>query len=184
MAVDTDQYSEEQQLRMVEAIMFAVRQPLTIAAIEKRLAAGIKAGPLLRNLARQYSSRGVNLVQIGNSWAFRTSPDLAFLLTEERVTRRKLSKAAMETLAVVAYHQPLTRAEIENIRGVSTTRSTLGKLIEIGWVGLGTRRDSPGRPVTYIVTRRFLDHFGLSRLADLPDLEDLRSAGLVQNRPD
>lgn len=182
MPADTDRFSDEEQLRMVEAILFAVKEPLTTAAIAKRLPTGIKAGPLLQELARQYSGRGVNLARIGNSWAFRTAPDLAFLLTEERVIRRKLSKAAMETLAVVAYHQPLTRAEIEDIRGVSTTRSTLGKLIEIGWVGFGTRRESPGRPVTYIVTRRFLDHFGLAKLADLPDLEDLRKSGLVESR--
>ena len=167
---------------MVEAILFAAPQPITTAAIQKRLPAGVDAGQALRDLGDFYRDRGVNLVRIGNAWALRTSPELAFLLTEERVTRRKLSRAAMETLAIVAYHQPVTRAEIEEIRGVSSSRSTLGRLVETGWVSFGTRREAPGRPVTYIVTQGFLDHFGLTNLTDLPDLDELRSAGLVQRR--
>ncbi len=165
---------------MVEALLFAVSRPMTTAALQKRLPAGADARQALRKLEDFYRDRGVNLVRIGSAWAFRSSPDLGFLMTEERVSRRKLSKAAIETLAVVAYHQPVTCAEIEDIRGVSSSRSTLGRLVETGWVGFGARRDAPGRPATYIVTQAFLDHFGLADLADLPDLEELRSAGLVQ----
>lgn len=172
-----------EQERMVEAVLFAVSGPMTEAAINDRLPMGCDTGAALDLLRTRYHGRGVQLVKIGDSWAFRTAPDLGFLLSREVVETRKLSRAAIETLAIVAYHQPVTRAEIEEIRGVSVSRGTVDQLIELDWVKLGRRRMTPGRPVTLVVTPHFLDHFGLESARDLPGIRELRDAGLLDNRP-
>ena len=143
---------------------------------------GADVAPLLDELAARYAGRGVNLVRRGERWAFRTAPDLGFLLRREQAESRPLSRAALETLAVIAYHQPATRAEVEEVRGVATGRGTLDLLMEAGWVRMRGRRRTPGRPVTYGTTEAFLDHFGLEGLADLPGLEELKGAGLLSNR--
>ncbi len=166
--------------RIAEAILFAAREPVPAAAIAERLPQGTDAEAVLRDLSRFYAGRGVNLVRVAGAWAFRTAPDLSYLLSRDRVEPRRLSRAALETLAIVAYHQPVTRAEIEDIRGVSTAKGTLDTLIETGWVRLRGRRKSPGRPVTYGTTPAFLDHFGLDSIADLPGLEELKATGFVE----
>ncbi|TKA94863.1 SMC-Scp complex subunit ScpB, partial [Cereibacter changlensis] len=137
----------------------------------------------LAALRRRYEGRGVVLVRVGDAWAFRTAPDLGHLMRKETVEQRKLSRAAVETLAIVAYHQPVTRAEIEEIRGVAVSRGTVDQLLELEWIRFGRRRMTPGRPVTFVVTEQFLDHFGLESARDLPGLKDLRAAGLLDNRP-
>ena len=137
----------------------------------------------LAALRRRYEGRGVELSRVGDGWAFRTAADLGFLMSREVVETRKLSRAAIETLAIVAYHQPVTRAEIEEIRGVSVSGGTLDQLIELGWVRLGRRKMTPGRPMTFVVTQGFLDHFGLESDRDLPGIAELRAAGLLDNRP-
>lgn len=172
-----------EQERMVEAILFAVAEPLTLAQIAARLPAGCDTAEALGQLARRYAGRGVQLMQIGDAYALRTAPDLGHLMTRETVETRKLSRAAIETLAIVAYHQPVTRAEIEEIRGVAVSRGTVDQLMELGWIRLGRRRMTPGRPVTFVVTEAFLDHFGLASTRDLPGLKELRAAGLLDNRP-
>lgn len=139
--------------------------------------------PSLAYLRKRYEGKGVNLVKSGDGWAFRTAPDLGFLMQKETVETRKLSRAGVETLAIIAYHQPTTRAEIEEIRGVSVSRGTLDMLLELGWIKLGRRRMTPGRPVTFIVTQEFLDHFGLETSRDLPGIRELRAAGILDNRP-
>lgn len=173
-----------EQERMVEAILFASRAPLTGREIAERLPVGSDVGEALAALRARYAGRGVHLARIGEGWAFRTAADLGFLMTREAVETRKLSRAAIETLAIVAYHQPVTRAEIEEIRGVSVSGGTLDLLIELGWVRLGRRRQTPGRPMTFVVTPAFLDHFGLESDKDLPGIAELRAAGLLDNRPD
>ncbi len=150
-----------EQERMVEAVLFASREPLTSRQIAERLPEGSDVAEALVALRRRYEGRGVHLGRIGEGWAFRTAADLGFLMSREVVETRKLSRAAIETLAIVAYHQPVTRAEIEEIRGVSVSGGTLDLLIELGWVRLGHRRAVPGRPMTFVVTQGFLDHFGL-----------------------
>lgn len=172
-----------QQERMVEAILFASARPMTLREIGQRLPAGCDAGEALRLLRARYEGRGVHLARVGDAWAFRTAADLAFLMQEEAVETRRLSRAATETLAIIAYHQPVTRAEIEEIRGVAVSRGTLDQLIELEWVRLGRRRQTPGRPVTFVVTETFLDHFGLESARDLPGLAELRAAGLLESRP-
>lgn len=172
-----------EQERMVEAILFAVPEPMSEIAITNRLPIGCDARAALESLSGRYQGRGVQLVKVGDGWAFRTAPDLGFLLSREVVETRKLSRAAIETLAIVAYHQPVTRAEIEEIRGVSVSRGTVDQLIELDWVKLGRRRMTPGRPVTLVVTPHFLDHFGLESARDLPGIKELRDAGLLDNRP-
>lgn len=174
---------DAQQERMVEAVLFASATPVSIAELNGRMPHGCDAEAALRRLGVHYEGRGVRLVRVGEAFAFRTAPDLAFLMQREIVETRRLSRAAVETLAIVAYHQPVTRAEIEEIRGVSVSRGTLDQLIEMEWVRLGRRRMSPGRPVTYVVTEGFLDHFGLGSSRDLPGLKELRAAGLLDNRP-
>jgi segregation and condensation protein B len=169
----------EEQERMAEAILFAAAEPLPLAEIERRLPEGSDARAALHALGRRYEGRGVNLVRTGGGWAFRTAPDLAHLLACEAVETRRLSRAAIETLAIVAYHGPVTRTEIEEVRGVSVSRGTLDQLVEIGWVRLGRRRQTPGRPATYVATEGFLDHFGLGSLQDLPSLAELRAAGFL-----
>jgi segregation and condensation protein B len=172
-----------EQERMVEAILFASAEPLGAAQIEARMPRGCDVPEALAALARRYEGRGVMLMRLGEAWAFRTAPDLGHLMQREVVETRKLSRAAIETLAIIAYHQPVTRAEIEEIRGVALSRGTLDQLLELDWIRLGRRRMSPGRPVTFVVTPAFLDHFGLASARDLPGLADLRAAGLLDNRP-
>ncbi len=164
---------------MVEAILFASAAPVTVGELHARLPHGCDATVALARLMERYEGRGIRLVRVGDAWAIRTAADLAFLMTRETVETRKLSRAATETLAIVAYHQPVSRAEIEEIRGVAVSRGTLDQLLDLGWIGLGRRRQTPGRPVTFVVTRGFLDHFGLASARDLPGLAELRSAGLL-----
>jgi segregation and condensation protein B len=168
-----------EELRILEALLFAAAAPLDEKDLASRLPAGVDIRALLTQLQRDYASHGVNLVRVGGKWALRTANDLAWLLTHESVVTRKLSRAAIETLAIVAYHQPVTRAEVEEIRGVSTSKGTLDVLLETGWVRLRGRRKAPGRPVTYGTSEAFLSHFGLDALGDLPGLDELRGAGLV-----
>lgn len=172
-----------EQERMVEAILFAATEPVTVADLERRMPHGCDPAEALAYLRRRYEGRGVRLVRVGDAWAFRTAPDLGHLMQKEVVEQRKLSRAAIETLAIIAYHQPVTRAEIEEIRGVAVSRGTIDQLLEMEWIRFGRRRMTPGRPVTFVVTETFLDHFGLESARDLPGLKDLRAAGLLDNRP-
>jgi segregation and condensation protein B len=172
-----------EQERMVEAVLFASSEPLSQREIAGRLPQGCDVGEAITALARRYEGRGVQLMRLGDAWAFRTAPDLGFLMSRQVVEQRRLSRAAIETLAIVAYHQPVTRTEIEEIRGVSVSRGTLDQLMELGWIRLGRRRQTPGRPVTFVVTPAFLDHFGLESEGDLPGLAELRASGLLDNRP-
>lgn len=172
-----------EQERMVEAILFASAEPVTVAELHARLPHGCNAPAALEELQKRYEGRGVRVVRAGDAWAIRTAPDLAFLMTRETVETRKLSRAAIETLAIIAYHQPATRAEIEEIRGVSVSKGTIEQLMELDWIKLGQRRETPGRPITFVVTRSFLDHFGLSSPRDLPGLKELRAAGLLDSSP-
>jgi segregation and condensation protein B len=174
---------EAAQERMVEAILFASAAPLTVAELHARLPHGCDAPAALERLAKRYEGRGVRLIRAGDAWAFRTAPDLAHLMTRETVETRRLSRAATETLAIVAYHQPVTRAEIEEIRGVAVSKGTVEQLMELDWIGLGRRRETPGRPTTFVTTRAFLDHFGLRSPKDLPGLRELRAAGLLESTP-
>ncbi len=172
-----------EQERMVEAILFASSAPVTLREMEARMPHGCDAAEALAYLRRRYEGRGVHLLRVGEGYAFRTAPDLGFLMQKDVVESRKLSRAAIETLAIVAYHQPVTRAEIEEIRGVAVSRGTIDQLLELDWIRFGRRRMTPGRPVTFVVTETFLDHFGLESARDLPGLKDLRAAGLLDNRP-
>lgn len=172
-----------EQERMVEAVLFASAEPVTIADLEARMPHGSDAVQAVEILQKRYEGRGVRVTRVGEAWAIRTAPDLGFLMQKETVETRKLSRAAIETLAIVAYHQPCTRAEIEEIRGVSVSRGTIDQLLEMEWIRLGRRRMTPGRPVTFVVTPQFLDHFGLENARDLPGLKELRAAGLLENRP-
>jgi segregation and condensation protein B len=171
-----------EQERMVEAILFASAEPVTVADLNKRMPHGCDAAEALAYLRKRYEGRGVRVVRVGDAWAFRTAPDLSFLMQQERIETRKLSRAAIETLAIIAYHQPATRAEIEEIRGVTVSRGTIDQLLEMEWIRFGRRRMTPGRPVTFVVTQQFLDHFGLESARDLPGLAELRSAGLLDSR--
>jgi len=168
-----------EELRILEALLFAAGAPLDEKILAARLPAGTDVRASLADLQKEYAPRGVNLVRIGGKWSLRTANDLAWLLTHESVVTRKLSRAAIETLAIVAYHQPVTRAEVEEIRGVSTSKGTLDVLLETGWTRLRGRRKAPGRPVTYGTNEAFLSHFGLDALTDLPGLDELRGSGLV-----
>ena len=172
-----------EQERMIEAILFATSEPITLRELEQRLPHGCDAGEAMVYLRRRYEGRGVQVMRIGDAYAFRTAPDLGFLMQKETVEVRKLSRAAIETLAIIAYHQPVTRAEIEEIRGVAVSRGTVDQLLELEWIRFGRRKMTPGRPVTFVVTQQFLDHFGLENARDLPGLKELRSAGLLENRP-
>jgi segregation and condensation protein B len=175
--------SMAEQERMAEAVLFASAEPMTVREIAARLPAGCDAPEAIAMLRRRYAGRGVHLVRVGEAFAFRTAADLGHLMAREVVETRKLSRAAMETLAIVAYHQPVTRAEIEEIRGVSVSGGTLDLLMELGWVRFGRRRQTPGKPATFVVTQAFLDHFGLEGPSELPGLAELRAAGLLDNRP-
>ena len=172
-----------EQERMVEAVLFASAAPMSLREIAARLPAGCDAAEALQSLRARYQGRGVELTRVGDAWAFRTAGDLGFLMQESTVESRRLSRAATETLAIIAYHQPVTRAEIEEIRGVAVSRGTLDQLIEMEWVRIGRRRQTPGRPVTFVVTESFLDHFGLESARDLPGLAELRASGLLDSRP-
>ena len=171
------------QERMIEAILFASADPVTLAELANRMPHGCDPAEGLLTLRRRYEGRGVNLVRVGDAYALRTAPDLGHLMHKETTEHRKLSRAAIETLAIVAYHQPVTRTEIEEIRGVAVSRGTVDQLMELDWIRFGRRRMTPGRPVTFVVTDHFLDHFGLESARDLPGLKDLRAAGLLENRP-
>ena len=179
-ASDREENQRAEELRILEALLFAAEEPLDEKALASRLPEGTDVRALLTQLQQEYSSRGVNLVRVAGKWTLRTASDLAWLLTRESTVPRKLSRAAIETLAIVAYHQPVTRAEIEEIRGVTTSKGTLDVLLETGWVRLRGRRKAPGRPVTYGTTEGFLSHFGLEALADLPGLDELKGAGLIE----
>ena len=172
-----------EQMRMIEAILFATAEPMTVNALNERMPHGCDAAEALARLRKIYAGRGVNVMKIGDAWAIRTASDLSFLMQKERVETRKLSRAAIETLAIIAYHQPVTRAEIEEIRGVSVSRGTVDQLIEMEWIRFGRRKLTPGRPVTFVVTQNFLDHFGLESARDLPALKELRAAGLLESQP-
>lgn len=172
-----------EQERMCEAILFASAEPVTVKELNDRMPHGCDAAEALVHLRKRYEGRGVQLAKVGDAWAMRTAPDLGFLMQKEMVETRKLSRAAIETLAIIAYHQPVTRAEIEEIRGVSVSRGTVDQLLEMEWVRFGRRKMTPGRPVTFVVTPQFLDQFGLESARDLPGLKELRAAGLLENRP-
>jgi segregation and condensation protein B len=176
---NTDAQERAEELRILEALLFAAEEPLDEKALAGRLPAGVDVRTLLVQLQNEYEPRGVNLVRVGGKWSLRTASDLAWLLTREMVVTKKLSRAAIETLAIVAYHQPVTRAEIEEIRGVTTSKGTLDVLLETGWIRLRGRRKAPGRPVTYGTTEAFMSHFGLDALADLPGIDELKGAGLI-----
>ena len=177
---DRQQPMRAEELRILEALLFAAEGPLDEKQLAARLPAGVDAHALLLQLQKEYTPRGVNLVRVAGKWTLRTASDLAWLLTHEAIVTRKLSRAAIETLAIVAYHQPVTRAEVEEIRGVSTAKGTLDVLLETGWIRLRGRRKAPGRPVTYGTTEGFLSHFGLEALTDLPGLDELKGAGLIE----
>ena len=173
--------SVTEQIRMVEAILFASSTPVTVNELKSRMPQGSDPESALSELKSHYSNRGVNLVKVGDGWAIRTSADLSFLMRKETVETRKLSRAAVETLAIIAYHQPVTRLEIEEIRGVGVSKGTVDLLLEMDWIKFGRRKLTPGRPITFVVTQHFLDHFGLESVKDLPGLRELKSAGLLEN---
>jgi segregation and condensation protein B len=170
-----------EKLRILEAVLFAASEPLDEAAMAEFFTAKDDIGALCEELQNLYAGRGVNLARVAGKWAFRTAPDLSFILERYSVEPKKLSRAALETLAIIAYHQPVTRAEIEEIRGVSTSKGTLDALLEMGWVRMRGRRRAPGRPVTYGTTDIFLEHFGLDGVRDLPGLAELKGAGLLDS---
>ncbi|MEH6831517.1 MAG: SMC-Scp complex subunit ScpB [Sulfitobacter sp.] len=172
-----------EQERMVEAVLFASAEPVTLKDLEVRMPHGCDAAEAMVHVRRRYEGRGVHVMKVGDAYALRTAADLGYLMQKETVEVRKLSRAAIETLAIIAYHQPVTRAEIEEIRGVSVSRGTVDQLLELEWIRFGRRKMTPGRPVTFVVTESFLDHFGLENARDLPGLKELRSAGLLENRP-
>ncbi|MCA0203264.1 SMC-Scp complex subunit ScpB [Pararhodobacter sp.] len=171
-----------EQERMIEAVLFASAEPVTSAELAKRLPEGCDVAEALVHLRNRYAGRGVHLVRVGDGWAMRTAADLGWLMRTEQVETRRLSRAAIETLAIIAYHQPVTRAEIEEIRGVTLSRGTIDQLMELDWIRFGRRRMTPGRPLTFVVTDGFLDHFGLETPRDLPGLKELREAGLLDSR--
>ena len=182
MNPETDPHPDH--LRLIEALLFAAAGPLDEASIAERLPEGTDVPSLIAELAALYESRGVNLVRVANGWTFRTAPDLAPRLKLERKVTRKLSRAAVETLAIVAYHQPVTRAEIEDIRGVVISKGPLDTLLEAGWIMPKGRKQTVGRPVTWVTTDEFLLHFGLGSIGDLPGVEELKASGLIGPRPE
>jgi segregation and condensation protein B len=172
-----------EHLRMVEALLFAAGEPITEEALMDALPHGTDVRPLLSGLQEIYEKRGVNLIQVNGKWQFRTASDLAFLLRKEQPEQRRLSRAAIETLAIVAYHQPVTRAEIEDIRGVALSKGTIDALMELGWVRIRGRKRTPGRPVTYGTTEAFLVQFGLESVSHLPGMDELKAAGFLDATP-
>lgn len=172
-----------EQKRLIEALLFASTEPVTLRTIQGRLPESADVGKILMDLQEDYAERGINLVRLEDAWAFRTAPDIGPYLALAKKQEKKLSRAALETLSIIAYHQPVTRAEIENIRGVATNKGTLDVLLEAGWIKPGRRRETPGRPVTWITSTIFLDEFGVTELKDLPGLKELKASGLLDNRP-
>ncbi len=177
-----DVQARPEELRLLEALLFASAEPLDQATLAKRMPEGVDVKEALAQLQADYALRGVNLVKIANKWTFRTAGDLAWLMTRESTETRKLSRAAIEVLAIIAYHQPVTRAEIEEIRGVVTSKGTLDVLLETGWIRPRGRRKTPGRPLTFGTTETFLSQFSLEALTDLPGLEELKGTGLLDSR--
>jgi len=171
-----------EELRLLEAMLFASAEPLDEKSLAARLPQGTDVHEALLRLQEEYSTRGVNLLRIGGKWTFRTANDLSWLLSKESVETRKLSRAAIETLAIIAYHQPVTRAEIEELRGVSTSKGSVDVLLETGWIRPRGRRKAPGRPLSYGTSEAFLSHFGLDAVGDLPGLEELKGAGMLDGR--
>ncbi|MFZ5731847.1 MAG: SMC-Scp complex subunit ScpB [Pseudomonadota bacterium] len=171
-----------EELRLLEALLFASSEPLDQAALAKRMPDGVDVKEALAQLQAEYALRGVNLIKIGSKWTFRTANDLSWLMTRESTETRRLSRAAIETLAIIAYHQPVTRTEIEEIRGVITSKGTLDVLLETGWIKPRGRRKTPGRPLTFGTTEAFLSQFSLEALGDLPGLEELKGTGLLDPR--
>lgn len=172
----------ERNIRVVEALLFASAEPISVEEVRPFLSDNADIEALFDRLQNQYTTRGVNLVKRGGKWAFRTAEDLAFLLRREETATKPMTRATLETLSIIAYHQPATRAEIEEIRGVATGKGTLDLLMEAGWIKMRGRRRTPGRPVTYGTTDAFLDHFGLEMLTDLPGLDELKGSGLLSSR--
>ncbi|MDP3068115.1 MAG: SMC-Scp complex subunit ScpB [Methylocystis sp.] len=168
--------------RIIEALLFACAEPLDEAEMARRIEEGVDLERVLERLRAHYTGRGVNLTRVGKKWFFRTAADLNWILAREQVEEKKLSRAALETLAIIAYHQPTTRAEIEEIRGVAISKGTLDVLLDTGWIRLRGRRKAPGRPITYGTTDAFLMHFGLEQIGDLPGLDELKGAGLFDGR--
>ena len=184
MAPDSDlETAKASPARLVEALLFAAAEPVDEADLRDRLPADADLQAILADLVETYRNRGVVLTRVANGWAFRTAPDLAPHLRLERPSPRKLSRVGLETMAIIAYHQPVTRAEIENIRGVATSKGTLDILMEAGWIRPGRRRQTPGRPLTWVTTKGFLDHFGLASLDELPGIEELKATGFLDSRP-
>ena len=167
--------------REVEAIIFSAEEPLDIETIEKRVGSQTGVKKVLENLTNEYSGRGINLVCKSNKWSFRTSTDLSKLMSLQKSTQKKLSKATIETLSIIVYHQPVTRSEIESIRGVAFATNTLDILLELDWVRPSGRKDVPGKPIQFVTTQKFLDHFNIEKLSDLPTVEELGSAGLIDD---
>jgi len=167
--------------REIEAIIFAAAEPLDLDTIESKLSKKTETLKTLEKLQKEYSNRGINLVCISNKWSFRTSPNLSNLMSQEKTVEKKLSRAAVETLAIIVYHQPVTRAEIEEIRGVAFGTNTLDILMELNWVKPGGRKDVPGKPIQYVTTDDFLSHFNLQKLSDLPTVDELGAAGLIDS---
>lgn len=176
------QHALHEAERIAEALVFASSEPVAEKLISGKLPEGAPIDVVMARLAERYASRGINLVRVGDSWAFRTAADLGFLIRRDETEVKKLSRAGLEVLSTIAYHQPVTRAEIEDVRGVATSKGTLDVLLETGWVRMRGRRRSPGRPVTYGTTMAFLDHFGLEDLRDLPGMDELKGAGLLSGR--
>src|SRR4051812_25187457 len=181
---ETDHAPEQrpEELRLIEALLFAAGEPLDNKTLKERLPEGVDIESAMRRLQAEYAPRGVNLVRIAGKWTFRTANDLAWLLARESVEPKKLSRAANETLAIIAYHQPVTRAEIEDIRGVTVSKGTVDVLMETGWIRPRGRRKAPGRPLTFGTTQTFLEHFGLEAIGDLPGLDELKGTGLLDGR--
>ena len=165
--------------REIEAIIFAAEEPLDIETIEKRVGSTSNIKRILENLQKEYSARGINLVCVSNKWIFRTATDLSKLMSLQKSTQKKLSKATIETLAIIVYHQPVTRSEIEEIRGVAFATNTMEILLELDWVRPAGRKDVPGKPIQYVTTENFLNHFNIQKLSDLPTIDELSSAGLI-----
>lgn len=178
-----EQSAMDTALRLLEATIFASDEPVTVKFLQGQLGEAVDISKLLEELQSDYKERGVNLVETGGIWSFRTAPELEPLMKITKQPRRKLPKAASEVLAIIAYHQPVTRPEIESVRGVETSRGTLDILLETGWVRPGRRRQTPGRPLTWKTTPEFLSHFNLTTLNELPGMDDLKAAGLLDNRP-
>jgi segregation and condensation protein B len=177
-----DPQARPEELRLLEALLFASSEPLDQATLAKRMPEGVDIKVALARLQSDYACRGVNLIRVANKWMFRTAGDLSWLMTRESIETRRLSRAAIEMLAIIAYHQPVTRAEIEEIRGVVTSKGTLDVLLETGWIRPRGRRKAPGRPLTFGTTEAFLSQFSLEALGDLPGIEELKGSGLLDSR--